>query len=341
MTFLDEGVLANLRQLTEEPDLGGTRYRLAERLGRGGMGTVYRVEDAELHRSVALKVLHDPLPEAAATERLRQEARVLARLEHPGIVPVHDVGTLADGRTYYTMKLVEGQRLDEIAAEDPPLPTLLRIFERICEAVAFAHAHGVVHRDLKPENVMVGSFGEVLVMDWGVARVRILEPAPQGVPESPHPEQPREAANPEPTGKETLQGTVLGTPGYMAPEQARGDVAAVDHRADVYALGAILLFLLTGEPPEETPRRQAEEAQPKGLAAVARRALAVRPEERYQDAAELGREVARYLAGDAVRAHRETVFDRLKRTVYRYRTPILLVLAYLLMRAVLFLVAGF
>ena len=174
MKPLGEGNTARLRAALREPDLAGTRYRLVEEAGAGGMGTVYVVEDPELRRQVALKVLDLPDPDLEA--RLRREAQVLARLEHPGIVPVHEVGTLADGRVCYTMKLVRGERLDLAAARMPLLGDRLRLFLRITEPVAFAHAQRVVHRDLKPENVMVGAFGEVLVLDWGLAKL-LDEPA--------------------------------------------------------------------------------------------------------------------------------------------------------------------
>ena len=169
MTHLDDGALAHLRRALREPDLSGTRYELVGVAGTGGMGTVYVVQDSELGRRVALKVLD--VQDAEVEDRLRREARVLARLEHPGIVPVHDVGRLSDGRAFYTMKLVEGERLDLYAQREVSLLERLRVFLRIAEAVAFAHARGVLHRDLKPQNVMIGSFGEVLVLDWGLAKV--------------------------------------------------------------------------------------------------------------------------------------------------------------------------
>jgi len=157
---IGDRVFDHLRHVTEAPDVAGTRYELVDELGRGGMGVVYRARDAELDRLVALKVIDaGPL----------EEARTLARLEHPGLVPVYDSGVLPDGRSYYAMRLVTGQRLDEFARAEVSLPARLRVFEKICEAVAFAHDRGVVHCDLKPGNVMTGSFGEVFVMDWGIA----------------------------------------------------------------------------------------------------------------------------------------------------------------------------
>ena len=169
MSGLSDAAIRRLRDAADAPDLSGTKYEIIERVGQGGMGTVYRARDRELARDVALKVIRLPEMSHDVASRMLREARTLAQLEHPGIVPVHDVGTLGDGRAFYAMKLVRGSPLDALPAS--PLIERLAIVERICEAVAFAHAHGVIHRDLKPQNVMVGPFGEVLVMDWGVAKV--------------------------------------------------------------------------------------------------------------------------------------------------------------------------
>ena len=216
MTWLSDNAVAHLRVVAELPDFSGTRYRLERELARGGMGVVYEAEDVELRRRVAIKVLASELTSEDSVERMRAEARTMARLEHPGIVPLHDAGLLTDGRLWYAMKLVRGRRLDELRA---PMPELLRIFLRICEAVAFAHANGVVHCDLKPENVMLGDFGEVLVMDWGVARA----PGTSDV--------------------------IAGTRGFMAPEQEQR-ATSIDASTDVFSLGAMLRILL----PSKTPR---------------------------------------------------------------------------------------
>src|SRR5271165_6395746 len=159
MRHLSDKALTRLRNGAELPDLSGTRYRLLRQVARGGMGIVYAAEDMDLQRRVALKVLEVPGCEGELANRLMREARVLARLEHPGIVPVHDVGTLTDGRVFYTMKFVEGQQLDKYIESLASIQDRLRLFLRICEAVAFAHARGVLHRDLKPANIMVGPYG--------------------------------------------------------------------------------------------------------------------------------------------------------------------------------------
>jgi len=306
MRWLADRTVAHLRDLPQGAASHG-RYDVREELGRGGMGIVFRASDRELDRDVALKVLNEAAP--ALADRLRQEARILGRLEHPGIVPIHDIGTLPDGRPFYVMKLVRGERLDAAAARDLSLGERLRIVDRLCDAVAFAHAHGVIHRDLKPENVMIGAFGEVLVLDWGVAKVRAEARA--------------SSTAPSPAGG-TQHGTVLGTPGYMAPEQAAGSMG-VDERADVFAIGSIVQFLVP--------------AAPAPLRAIAARARQTDPERRYASVAALSEEVRRYAAGLPVAAYREGWLERLRRVVRRHRTPILLVLAYLLMRILLLLLA--
>jgi len=159
---LSDSVLDHLRHVAALPDLSGTRYELESEIGRGGMGVVYRALDRQLDRRVALKVVDSALA---------GEPRLIARLEHPGIVPVYETGTLPDGRLFYAMKLIAGARLDHYVARSPSLAERLRVVRRVAEALAFAHSRGAVHRDLKPQNVMVGEFGEVYVMDWGVEAV--------------------------------------------------------------------------------------------------------------------------------------------------------------------------
>jgi serine/threonine protein kinase len=342
MKFLSNRALERLRGGAELPDLSGTRYRLLDRIARGGMGVVYLAEDGDLQRRVALKVLDVPEADGELVNRLIREARVLAALEHPGIVPVHDVGTLADGRVFYTMKFVEGRRLDQYIESVASVPDRLRIFLRICDAVAFAHARGVLHRDLKPANIMIGPFGEVLVMDWGLAK--ILRPeasdgARKADPEATAFEKPKQTNF---AGGEAMEisivtghGTVLGTPRYMSPEQTRGDVEHLDARSDIYSLGALLRFLLTGHP--EIASGSAGRRLDKSLLAICSKSTAAAPSDRYPSVPELALDVSRYLDGLPVDAHRENIFEKAVRFYRRYRFFILLIAAYLVMRILILL----
>ena len=337
MRHLSDKALTRLRDGAELPDLSGTRYQLMGQIARGGMGVVYAAEDEKLQRRVALKVLEVPGAEGELASRLMREARILARLEHPGIVPVHDVGSLADGRVFYTMKFVEGQRLDKHLEAVDSIPDRLRIFLRVCDSVAFAHSRGVLHRDIKPANIMVGSFGEVLVMDWGLAK--ILANDAGGAPRDPDAtlfEKPEVVSADNDTTQVSVvtgHGTVLGTPGYMSPEQARGEVESLDGRSDIFSLGALLRFMLN--------ERSAHGSGPridKPLEAICTKASAEKPAARYATVQDLALDVSRYLDGLAVAAHRESIFERAARVYRRYRFFVLLIAAYLLMRLILLLV---
>jgi eukaryotic-like serine/threonine-protein kinase len=321
VTHLSDKVIANLQAEMLAPGLTGTRYDIVRYLARGGMGSVWLVEDRLLHRQVALKVLDSVATAADLAERLLQEARILAGLEHPGIVPVHDAGTLADGRAFYCMKYVEGETLAQHVV-GMNLPDRLRLLERIAEPVDFAHARGFVHRDLKPDNIMVGAFGEVLVMDWGLARIGAANP-----------EDRREIATAPKSSSVashvTGGGSVLGTPGYMSPEQARGD-ATVDSRSDIFSLGAILQFLAKKPGPTNSP--PGETSVPRQLRAIFEKAMAPDPNARYQSAREMTADVLHYLNGEPVGAYPENLLERAGRTYARHRTAVILVAVYLLMR---------
>jgi serine/threonine protein kinase len=342
MTFLSDKAVERLRAAGDEPDLTGTRYRLLERVARGGMGVVYAVQDEKLERRVALKVLDGPLgddvePSRERESRLLRESRVLAGLEHPGIVPVHDAGTLPDGRIFYAMKFVQGQRLDEIIEAVKSAPDRLRLFLRVCDAVGFAHARGVLHRDLKPANVMVGPFGEVLVMDWGLAKIlpdnTESEPLDalrsRSLPNSAS-DAPLDAGSTQ-TRASTLtgDGSVMGTPGYMSPEQARGEVRLLDARSDIFSLGALLHFLLEGAEANGSTQ------PPRPLTAICAKAMAEHPDNRYSAVSDLAVDVSRYLDGQPVSAYRENVFERAARFYHRHQVAILLIATYLIMRALL------
>ena len=334
MNWIGDAAIERLRAIEDQPDFTGTRYDVHERIGRGGMGTVFRGRDRELDRDVAIKVT--TLSTAADAERLRAEARTLARLEHPGIVAVHDVGRLADGRVFTVMALVRGERLDVRAAQ-LPLADRLRLFDRICDTVAFAHAQGIVHRDLTPANIMVGAHGQVLILDWGLAYPQTGPAYPKQGPDPGQalllpgsgPALTRVRSGPDPGQApgwhrpRTAMGTFprSGTEGYIAPEAG----ARVDARADVYALGAILRDLV--------PRPSTRILRP--LDSIVRRAMDEDPDRRYAGAGELAADVRRFVDGEAVQAHRESVAERGLRLARTYRTPIGLVLAYLAMRGLL------
>jgi len=319
---LPDDTLAHLRRVLQTPELPGDRYEICESIGHGGMGTLYRAHDRALARDVALKVLRSDVAGPEAAVRLEREAKILAQLEHPGIVPVHDVGVLADGRVFYVMKLIRGERLHDFA-RGTSRTDVLRVMLRVCETVGFAHAHGVIHRDLKPSNIMVGSFGEVLVLDWGIARVR-------GVAEQ---DGPSIAGLAVATSKEdTAPGVVLGTPGFMAPEQAQGLSAQVDGRTDVYALGAILRAV-AGADIHAGP-------VPRPLQAIWSRASSPDPAGRYASAAELAFDLTRFLDALPVEAYREGLGERVGRVFRKYQTAIILILTYLAVRLLFLVLRG-
>ena len=315
MTWLPNAAIDRLRDVADFPIPATERYEILEPIARGGMGTVYRGRDRELERTVAVKVLSAVVERPDVAARMQQEARILAGLEHPGIVPIYDLGVLEDGRMFYVMKLVSGPRLDEHAAQRP-LFERLRLFTRICEPVAFAHAHGVVHRDLKPDNIMIGAFGEVMVMDWGVAQVSEMGNCSG------------QMAN---CGEQLS--AVVGTRAYMPPEQAHGEV--VDARADVFALGGILHFLLTGTAPDASVMRG-----PRALQAICRKARAGTPAARYPDVASLAADVDRFLAAEPVMALPETIADRMIRVGRKNRVAIAIVVTYLVFRYLIAILAA-
>jgi eukaryotic-like serine/threonine-protein kinase len=321
MNWLGDGTVDRLQAQMREPDLTGTRYRAIRFIAAGGMAEIWLAEDTVLQRNVALKVL-DADDSSGLASRLLREAHILAALEHPGFVPVHDAGTMADGRVYYCMKYVQGLRLDDFVTRVPALPDRLRLLLRIAEPVAFAHSRGIIHRDLKPENVMVGPFGEVLVMDWGLGKV-FNEP---GLPSisSRASESYRETTDGA-NELTTNHGSILGTPGYMAPEQFQGDVARMDQRTDVYGLGAILSFLVN---------RSSQDGSrvPRPVNAICAKAMHLDPNQRYSSVDAFTADVAKYLGGSPVSAYRETLVERLARLFNRHRTAVILIVVYLLMR---------
>ncbi len=322
------------------------RYGEHQVIARGGMGEIQRVWDADLRRAIAMKVLREAnapshtdhrTPHSAARQQRRflDEAQITAQLQHPGIVPVHELGLDADGRLYFTMNLVRGQNLRDVlrlarAGEDGwTRARVLEVLRRVCEAVAYAHDRGVIHRDLKPLNIMVGRFGETYVMDWGLARVlRRDEPAAPATGAEPAP--------PDPLAAQTLDGDVVGTPAYMPPEQARGELDRVGPPADVYAIGAMLYELLSGEmpyvpsgtrtsshavlerliagPPE--PLKAAVDV-PAELVAICERAMARDPQARYATVGKLGEDLAAFLEMRVVRAYESGTWAELRKWLRR------------------------
>jgi serine/threonine-protein kinase len=353
------------------PDLlppAGGRYEFLGEIARGGMGVIYRATDTVLRREVAVKVLQDKFgPASAAARRFADEARIAAQLQHPAIPAVHDLGALADGRLFLAMKLIKGQTLEDLL-QNRPDPSAERgrfvaVFEQVCQALAYAHAHDVIHRDLKPANVMVGSFGEVQVMDWGLAKVLA-----GGGRE--RPEDPNETTGGteirsmrESDGSFTQAGAVLGTPAFMPPEQALGAIGKIDARSDVFGLGAVLAVVLTGQPPfaassAETTRIRAAQgkvdecferldacgADP-GLVALCKKCLSPDPAGRPADAGEVAGAVAelRHAADerarqaelDRVRAEGERAKAELRAAEQRKRRRVQLALAAAVLVAVL------
>jgi serine/threonine-protein kinase len=355
------------------------RFRRLWRHAQGGLGEVFVALDGELNREVALKEIQDRF--ADDTDRRRRflrEAEVTGSLEHPGIVPVYGLGAYPDGRPYYAMRFIKGDSMQEaikrlhapqaqglqpLGLHSLAFRELLGRFVMVCNAVAYAHSRGVIHRDLKPANVMLGEFGETLLVDWGLAKV--LAPHPPTVP--PHPPAPSptkgrggerqgetgsnvaclspplppwesgpggEGKIAEGEGSDTVvteMGQVIGTAGYMSPEQAAGRPDQVGPSSDIFSLGATLYCLLTGHAPytgpealihaamgEWVPARQRKGSTPAALEAVCARAMAAKPEERYGTAKALAEDVERFLADEPVSAYRQPLAERLGRTIKRH-----------------------
>ncbi len=320
------------------PAADGMRYRVLRPHARGGLGVVSVARDAELGREVALKEMqagHSGDPTSRG--RFVREAEITGGLEHPGVVPVYGLGRYADGRPYYAMRFIRGESLHEAlrrfgAGEAGyTLRGLLTRFVAVCNAVAYAHSRGVIHRDLKPANVMLGPYGETLVVDWGLAKVVGREPADGDAAGAGE----RTLQTPSGEGALTQAGAALGTPAYMSPEQARGEVAALGPATDVYSLGATLYTLLAGRSPVQgrdtaavlekvrrgdwQPTRQVKPSVPAVLDAVCRKAMALRPADRYASALDLAADVERWLADEPAAAYREPWNVKAGRWLRRHR----------------------
>jgi WD40 repeat protein len=337
------------------------RYHDERFLAEGGLGRVFVARDAELPREVALKRLQDRM--AGSREGRRRfvlEAEITARLEHPGVVPVYGLGTDRQGQPFYAMRLIRGETMgraiERFHAADTPgrdpgerhlaLQSLLRAFLATCQTVAYAHSRGVIHRDLKPSNVMLGPYGEALVVDWGLAKPLDAADDIEDLP-WPSRDSPWDA---------TSAGTIKGSPAYMSPEQAEGRVDRVGPASDVYSLGATLYTLLTGVRPitgesitdvlmsvregRFAPPRRVKAGVPRALEAVCLKAMRVEPAERYEGASELAVEVERWLSGEPVLAWREPWYDRLRRWGRRHRVVVASVAAAVVMGAVILAVTN-
>ena len=297
-------------------------YRLREEVARGGVGRIVAAHDVRLDRDVALKMLHDPKSDSS---RFMREALLTARLQHPSIIPVHEIGLFPTGEPFIAMKLVRGQSLRQAIRAAKTLEERLQLLPNVLavtDAIAYAHSQRVIHRDLKPSNVLLGAFGETVVIDWGLAKH--LDEADIATTSD---------AAASPVVDATRTGAVLGTPAYMSPEQACGD--EVDERADVFALGAILYELFSGAPPfEATSSTQVLALARRGafpslaervpnvpveLATIIKRAMALRIAERYRDAGQLAADLRRYHVGQVVAVGRDRGDDppsRIKMTPF-------------------------
>lgn len=346
---------------------GDGRYLILDEVARGGMGRVVRAIDQDICRPVAMKVLLEGGDEEKRA-RFAEEAQITGQLEHPNIVPIHELGLNDDGHLFFTMKMVGGRSLGAMldALREQPLageprnslPEMLHALVHACNAVRYAHSRGVVHRDLKPDNIMIGEYGEILVMDWGLAKIGAtracrrrdalkagvthVEPEPMTPPErlmqhsDSLDEQDVRSFRHDSTLMVTRDGTVAGTPAYMSPEQARAELDRVDERSDVYGLGAILYEILTLSPPvsgrteEEVleavktglirppEERAPARAIPAPLSRIAMKALRYAQEDRYQTAEEFHSELALYLEGLTQAARGEPVWQEVADTRLRY-----------------------
>jgi tetratricopeptide (TPR) repeat protein/tRNA A-37 threonylcarbamoyl transferase component Bud32 len=324
----------------------GQRFRVLRPHARGGLGAVFVALDGELNREVALKQLLDShADDPVSRTRFLAEAEITGALEHPGIVPVYSLGSYRDGRPYYAMRLIQGDNLKEAidqfradaTLKNEPgrrsleLRKLLRRFVDVCNAIEYAHSHGVLHRDIKPGNVIVGRHGETLVVDWGLAK-------PLGTDDPARDSTERTLLSGLASGSaQTLPGTTMGTPAYMSPEQAVGDLARLEPRSDVYSLGATLYSILTGKPPfdgpvrdvlskvrtgELRPPRQVEPAVDKALEAICCKAMALKIEDRYASCRALAEDVERWMADEPVSAYREPWNRAVMRWLNRHRTGV-------------------
>ncbi len=337
-----------------EATAGGPRFRILRPHAKGGLGEVFVAYDREVNREVALKEiqqLHADNPQSRA--RFTLEAEITGRLEHPGIVPVYGLGYYGDGRPFYAMRFIRGENLKSAiqhfhkdTARKSAAETLLEFrellgrFVDVCQAIEYAHSRGVLHRDLKPGNIMLGKYGETLVVDWGVAKAAGRDERHHASPD----ETTLVPGLSDSGSAETAMGSLVGTPMFMSPEQADRRLRDLGPATDVYSLGATLYTLLTGQPPfrgekEEVlanvrqgrfpPPRQIRPQVPRALEAICLKAMSLRPDQRYDSAQELAAEIERWLGGEAVQAFPEPWLDTARRWARRHRMTVAAVAALL------------
>ncbi|HSN99795.1 MAG TPA: serine/threonine-protein kinase, partial [Candidatus Nanopelagicales bacterium] len=341
-------VSAGRRGAARLPAVDPECYSMHGFFARGGIGRIFRAEDRRLGRQVAVKELLEPV-DAEEEARFVREALITARLQHPGVVPIYEAGRWPDGRPFYAMKLVSGCSLEQRIEEALSLAERLALVPdvlAVAETMAYAHSRRIIHRDLKPANILVGEFGETVVIDWGLAR-SLDEPEPAASGEREITRGEREI---DPDEKLTMVGAIMGTPGYMSPEQARGEAA--DERSDVYSIGAILYQVLTGRAPfgGEPDRaggdagsvleqvlmgpppsvRALEKGAPRELQAIVTKAMARAPWDRYATAKELAEDLRRFQTGQIVAAHDYSRLEQVLRVARRHRAPIAVAMAALL-----------
>lgn len=308
--------------------MGATRFRIIRAHAKGGLGQISIANDAELDRQVAVKHIQPQFANfSEARERLLKEAKITGALQHPGIVPIYALGDDADGQPYYAMRFIEGdslstaveefrkQKWDSERSRWIAFRKLMGRFVDVCQAIDYAHSRGILHRDIKPANIMVGPFGETLVVDWGLAKdLSKSVTLPNEMNASSEPCE-------GPSGEATREGTVAGTPGYMSPEQASGNIAALSSASDIFSLGATLFFVLTGKSPRpgllpfiptdfRSFRKSVDVSVLDGLLAICMKATAEVPSDRYASAAELAEEIEHWLSDESIVAGTESISER-------------------------------